>query len=219
MRTHTRLILGALTAVLVFAAAVDTASANRLSVSSNTFRATWRPLTFSTGAEAEGITVACNVTLEGSFHYNTMTKVRNALIGYIAKAAATHPCSGSGEAWYANGVESNELGTFRNTLPWHVTYQGFEGTLPTMSELVIIHKLLIITRTIGVLCEYNGFAEGSLKLQRTGVATSILPNPLSSIPKTSGGILCPSRGFFSANAENSAATALGTATLITVRLI
>jgi hypothetical protein len=221
MRTHTRMLLGALTAAIVLATAIGTASANRLSISNRNFRATWRPLTFSTGAEAEGITIACNVTLEGSFHYNTVKKVIGALLGFVTKAAIGHPCSGSGEAWVHNGVEEAGLGRpFSNNLPWHITYEGFEGRLP---EIAGIRRLLFVLFTLRApvagLCGYTGNSEGVVKLGRGGVATSTIPDPNVGIPKSSGGIFCPSRGFFRASPESSAITLLGNTQTITVTLI
>jgi hypothetical protein len=221
MRTHTRLLLGALTAALVLATAIGTASAQRLSISNRNFRATWRPLTFSTGAEAEGVTLACNVTIEGSFHYNTIAKRIGALLGYVTKVAVGHPCSGNGEAWAHNGTEEAGLGRpFSNNLPWHITYEGFEGRLPEITGVrLLLFTLFTLRAPIAGLCGYTGNAEGVVTIGRGGLAENIKPDATVGIPKSSGGIFCPSRGFFKANPEASRITLLGNTQTIIIRLI
>ena len=94
MRMHTRMLLGSLLAALALASAVSSASANRLSLSSTTFRQVWTPLSISNSEFA--VTMTCNVTVEGSFHSAQITKVREALLGYITRARFGHPCTGSG---------------------------------------------------------------------------------------------------------------------------
>jgi hypothetical protein len=221
MRTHTRMLLGALTAAIVLATAIGTASANRLSISNRNFRQVWSPLSFTTEREGEGVRIACNVTLEGSFHYNTIAKRLGALLGYVTKATVGHPCSGAGEAWANNGIEESRLGSaIPNSLPWHITYEGFEGRLPEISGV----RLLLVPRftlraPIANLCGYEGNAEGVVKLGRGGVATSIIPDPNVRVPKISGGIFCPASGFFTANAEASVITLLGNTQQITITLI
>jgi hypothetical protein len=212
------MLLGALTAALVLASSITTASANRISISNTGFRITWTPLTMGSQAGGSGTTVACNLTLEGSFHYNTFVKVLRSLIGYITKAAFVHPCTG-GEFWTHNGVESNSLGTFRNNLPWHLTYEGFEGRLPEITGVRILYRPLFTESILGVLCEYFNNAQAVIKLGRAGEATSILPDSTFPIAKTSGGFLCPSNLFWRSNAESSRVTVLNSATLITIRLI
>jgi hypothetical protein len=220
MCRHTRLLLGALTAAMVLATAIGTASAQRLSISNRNFRVTWRPISFASGAEGEGVTVSCNVTLEGSFHYNTIAKRIGALLGYVTKAAVGHPCTG-GEAWAHNGSEEGGLGRpFSNNLPWHLTYEGFEGRLPEISGLrFLIFTLFTVRAPIAGLCGYTGNSEGVVQIGRGGVVASLLPDSNVGIPKSSGGIFCPSRGFFSANTTNSTVTLLGNTQTITVRLI
>jgi hypothetical protein len=212
------MLLGALTAALVLASAISTASANRLSVSNTGFRVTWTPLTLGSQAGGSGTTLACNVTLEGSFHYNTIVKVLRSLIGYVTKAAVAHPCTG-GEAWTHNGVESNSLGTFRNNLPWHVTYEGFQGPLPNITGVRLLLRPLFTINILGVLCEFFSNAQGVVNLGRSGEATSLTPDSNFAVGRTSGGFLCPTSGFFRANAESSRVTVLNSATLITIRLI
>jgi hypothetical protein len=219
MHTRTKMLVGALTAALVLASAISTASANRISTSNNRFRIVWTPLTLGSSPGGGGTQFSCNVTLEGSFHYNPIVKVVRSLVGYVTKAAVTHPCSGSGEIWTRNGVESNSLGTFPNTLPWHVTYEGFEGRLPEITGFRQLLRSDFVINVAGVLCGYNSNIQGVVKVGRGGETTAVIPDATFAVAKTSGGFLCPSSGFFTSNAENSRLTGLETAAPITVRLI
>jgi hypothetical protein len=214
------MLLGALTAAIVLATAIGTASAQRLSISNRNFRATWSPLTFSSAAAGGGTTLACNVTIEGSFHYNTIAKRIGALLGYVTKVTVQHPCTG-GEAWAHNGIEEPGLGSrLSNNLPWHVTYEGFEGRLPEITAIrLLLFTLFTVRVPIAGLCGYTGNAEGVVRLGRGGVAESIIPDSSFAIPRSSGGIFCPANGFFSASAEASRITLLGNTQTITIRLI
>src|SRR5436853_3228582 len=121
MRLSTKLGLTALMAAMLLAAAIGTASARSLSVSNQSFRVTWSKLEFEGGL---GIPTQCQVTLEGSFHSRTIAKVLRSLIGAITRAVVkTESCSGGRATVGAP--------------PWHVTYQGFTGTLPRILTVVI----------------------------------------------------------------------------------
>jgi hypothetical protein len=198
MRRHTKLLLTALTAAIVLASAVGTASARNLSISNQSFLTTWNPLTFSTEAEGGGIRIECRVTLEGSFHYRTIPKILRHLIGYITSANVRRPCTG-GEGF----AETRDEGS-TETLPWHITYEGFEGRLPAIEGIRLLLRPWFIIQNVftGGRCRYTGNVQGVVKLTR-GVATAIVPD--GTIPSTrwSGGGLCPPSGFFSAGAEQS----------------
>lgn len=116
MRTRSRLLLTAAGAALAMALAVGTATANRLQTSSQTFRSTFVDLGF---IGSNGSQIFCALTLEGSFHSRTITKMPDLLIGYVTNAVAASPC---------------RTGTVRilpETLPWHIRYLSWTGTLPT----------------------------------------------------------------------------------------
>jgi hypothetical protein len=117
---RTKLILATLTATLLIALATTNATARNISISHGAlFNATWRQLRFASG----GTTAAeCDVTLEGSFHYRTALKVRDSLLGYITRAIAGNCLRGSATVLTTN-------------LPWHIRYQGFQGTLPNISGI------------------------------------------------------------------------------------
>ncbi|HKG03286.1 MAG TPA: hypothetical protein VKB03_08890 [Conexibacter sp.] len=132
MRTSVKVILTALAASLLLSAAISTASARNLSLTNQNFRITWTSLEFSNGAVTR-----CQVTLEGSFHYRTILKNPRSLIGLITRAIVQRPCiEGTGSAF--NGVERYNGTTPANTLPWHVTYEGFTGTLPAIATVLLL---------------------------------------------------------------------------------
>jgi hypothetical protein len=123
---RSKLILAGLAAALVMAFATNSASARNISIShSQLFNITWSQLRFRTAFTE----VECNVTLEGSFHYTTFRKVRESLIGYITRAIARECERGSATVLTTN-------------LPWHIRYQGFQGTLPNINAIRI--RLILV---------------------------------------------------------------------------
>src|SRR5690348_4900997 len=108
--------LATLTVVLVLGALAGTASAGRLSSSSQTYRVTF------TSVEYLGVLTAprCSLTLEGSFHPRSIPKRAGALVGYLTSAVGGTCASGSQTV-------------LREALPWHVRYASFEGTLPDIT--------------------------------------------------------------------------------------
>jgi hypothetical protein len=124
MLRPTKTLMASLTVVVALLACVTTTSANNISQSSRTFRGTWAPLRIIDrelfGTEG---TVSCNVTLEGSFHSSSIRKVARAQVGYISRAVMGSPCTG-GTASILSG-----------TLPWHLTYDSFTGTLPNITKV------------------------------------------------------------------------------------
>jgi hypothetical protein len=115
MRTSSKLLFIALTTAAVFSLAVSSASARRIEVSNQHFLAIWNPLIFSGG----GATVRCPVTLEGSYHSKTISKVSGQLIGWVTEAAVNNAACAGGHAT-----------VLRENLPWHMRYDSFCGTLP-----------------------------------------------------------------------------------------
>jgi hypothetical protein len=120
MRTRSKLILVGLGATLLFALNISAASARTLSIGpSQNFRGTFSDLEF----KALEIRDDCHVTMEGSLHARTIAKVAGALLGYVTRVTIGQ-CS---------------IGTtvLTETLPWHVRYESFSGTLPNITLLVI----------------------------------------------------------------------------------
>ena len=219
MRTYLKLAITALVATAALAALVSTASAGRLSISNQNFRVSYSSLEF-----AGPVTVRCGVTLEGSFHTRTIAKTIGSLIGYITRVIVRRPCT-NGSAWAHNG-EANEVlgGTFSNNLPWHVHYNGFEGTLPNISAIgLLLDEALFTIRApffgIPILCEFittntNGNATGNALREAGGALTTLVPSGRI----RSNTVGCP-EGAFRAPANDGTIALLGTTTKITVTLI
>ncbi|HEV7773728.1 MAG TPA: hypothetical protein VGO48_10625 [Conexibacter sp.] len=209
-----RLFAVALVATVALATAVGAASAGRFSLSDQTFRAVWAPISFTTG----GVTVTCNLTLEGSYHSRTFAKVINALIGYVTRVRVARPCT-NGTLWAYNGSEVNEAlgGTLANSLPWHITYKAFAGRLPSINQMrILLMGVRFLARIGGVLCNFASTGEGmDLLINMTiGRVTSVSAEPTPSLAQEGG--LCFEVGRFSGNGSY---TVLNTTTGITVTLI
>jgi len=119
MKPSLKLLYTALAATLLLSLAVGGASANRLSLSENQFDIRWGALEF---VPSSGSTVRCPVTLLGTFHSQTIRKVINNLIGAVDHAVVANALCVGGRATVLTA-----------TLPWHVRYNGFTGTLPNIT--------------------------------------------------------------------------------------
>jgi hypothetical protein len=117
-------ILGtAIWAVLLISVIAVQASARRIEVSNQTNRMVWTTFEIT----AEGSTIRCPLTLEGSFHSRTYSKVSGQLVGYITRAQTrSESCAGAIE--FSLGTEK---------LPWHVGYNSFVGSLPSFTAVQI----------------------------------------------------------------------------------
>lgn len=125
-------------ALIVLSALTAMASANRLSSSTTTFSASWTSAPFGGGFGA----ARCHLTLAGSFHSQTFTKTQGALIGYINRASIG-PC------------EQGSATVLTATLPWHLTYAGFTGTLPNISSIKTNTEnanIQIFEPVVGITC-------------------------------------------------------------------
>ncbi len=74
------------------------------------------------------INIICKLTLQGTFHSAsggsaTFSKVCGALVAVISHAENGACVGGNGRA-------------LTETLPWHVRYRSFSGTLPSVSEIL-----------------------------------------------------------------------------------
>jgi len=101
--------------------------------------------------------VRCDVTLEGSYHYRVLQKTPEALVGYVTGATVRRPCLG-GEAWAFNGIERQGTTTLANSLPWHVRYESFSGSLPNITAVgqrLIGARFLVEAEFLGVRLRCN----------------------------------------------------------------
>ncbi len=133
MQLHARVAASAATRHAL-ALAGGSAFANEFHSSSTTFRIVWTPFISRIGIN----TIECNLTFEGVLHAREFEKFADQLIGQITRARATRPCGGANSMWVLNGTE--ELGggqTAPDSLPWHVTYKYFDGTLPTITRIAV----------------------------------------------------------------------------------
>ena len=224
MNKHLKHHIAAITAATTLLALLATAApARNLSVSNQQFRVSWQELQFiSPGL----LTIECHITLEGSFHYRTFAKNVGRLIGYITRVAVRRPCR-NGEAWAANGTEAHpRLGTLANTLPWHITYEGFAGTLPCITALFLLIRGLRLKihgpfNTLGLYGDASdNITARATRNLATGANTTLEPvagRASARLVNCLGGI-CPASGTFS-NGTPGQVFLLNTTTRITVTLI
>ncbi len=113
MRSDIKLLSSGVAAALVLAIGVAGAQARRFELSSQTIRAIWTELPFILGES----TPRCPVTLEGSFHSKTLSKVSGELVGYITRARTRKGAENCASNWGALFLDTEE--GFAQTLPWH----------------------------------------------------------------------------------------------------
>lgn len=221
MRTYVKLVITGLLAAAALAALVGSASANRLSITNRNIRAVWTSLEF-----LGPVTIRCRATLEGTLHSNTINKVE-ALVGYITAARIGRPCTG-GSAWAYNGTEVNEAlpppNTLPTSLPWHVVYANFMGSLPGVTGVefrVGLARFLYRANFFGInlLCVYRSSpARGLLRLRANLGAGGVVTSLEASGTIESETLGCP-EGEFNDSGTDSVVTLLGTATRISITLI
>lgn len=227
MPRRIRVLTGVLAAALLLAAAVGTATANRLRFSNQSFRIVWSTLTFfEPNAPMTPIVVRCPVTMEGSFHSATISKVRGSLIGYITKAiTAPEACFGEQDPrlFIRNGTQIFLDGRTYESLPWHIQYESFSGTLPTITGVrVAIIGMAFLILDIFHQCLFTSTAAspayGIFQREAGGMITGFRAEEMTAIPlkEALNGRPCPNqiRWF-----ETGTVTLLGTTTPIAVTLV
>jgi hypothetical protein len=100
------------------------ASANRLSANYQDAVLKWNDSSQRLTFEAGGNTVECEVTISGSFHELTMPKTANLLIGHATSASVD-----------SAGCVGGTASALTGTLPWHLRFSSFTGTLPRITSL------------------------------------------------------------------------------------
>jgi hypothetical protein len=168
-----------------------TASANRLSYSNKEFRIMWASLTFS--AEEGGVAITCPVTLEGSFNENTFTKVRDTRAARITRSTVGTCTEGRATI-------------LAETQPWEVTYQSFNGTLPTITSVryALVNAAFQVEPGFGIVCLARTSPEapgmGDARRDANGRITSLTTDSTYAIPIT-GNVECPRFGIFTGTGE------------------
>lgn len=139
MRTIARFGLVVPVAVLLLASGLSAASARNFELSTQRIRVTWSRLEFGTSL----FTLRCQATLEGSFHSRTVAKVAGTLIGAITRVNIKSESCG-------------EIRTAVRALPWHITYEGFTGTLPNIASVrLLLLRFLLDFIVFGLTCSYG----------------------------------------------------------------
>jgi hypothetical protein len=124
-RHSLRFALSCIGAACLMTSIATIASARNLRVSEQRFRTTWQELRFK--SPSGEVFATCPVTLEGSFHYSSIAKRALALVGFVTRAAVANESCREGHAT-----------VLTESLPWHVTYEGFLGTLPAIRAAIIL---------------------------------------------------------------------------------
>jgi hypothetical protein len=215
--------MAVLAASLLLAIAISTASASRLSVSHQTFRIAWSSLEFLPLEELSE--ARCSVILEGSFHARSIAKAASGLIGAITHAmVATSENCNAVRLIAFNGSESYNGTASPNTLPWHLTYGSFTGTLPNIATVrLMLSRFRFGLVAAGLCVGQYGTVEDSLTLSAnlgaSRAVTSLSPAAGSRITlvRRDGGVFCSERVRIGPSPASF--TVLGAATLVTVTLI
>jgi len=178
MSTHWKLGAATLVATLVLGLAAGGATAGKLSVNDRDLKLVWRSsFEIPTGF---GALLQCPLTLSGSFHSSTTNKVTFALIGQITGAQLdSAACTGEGSASVLAG-----------SLPWHVTYHDFSGTLPfiTTVRVNLIGLSLAVDIVLGFQCLFRTTtvepARLALARDMRGTVTAATIDPTRQIDST-----------------------------------
>jgi hypothetical protein len=209
-------VLAAVAAVTLALALTAGASARRIALTEQNFLASWTP-TSPIAFNAAGHAIRCPVTIDGSFHSRTVSKVCGQLVGYVNRAIV------------ANSVCTNGHFTAQTeTLPWHIRYLRFSGTLPIISLLyiVLVGGRFTFETAEGILCEMGTTAEhpavGNIEIRREGETGFLKAERLIALPEFTiplgGGFICRLGGevSFEGTANLTGTTAGRTRTLVTL---
>jgi hypothetical protein len=153
------LLVGAVLAV-VLSTAITPVSANRLSLRTDWTTRGWRATWSASNLRIRALeaTSSCSLTLEGSFHSGSFTKTISSLLGFVTDGRTEIGCT-----------------VLRETLPWHIQYQAFSGTLPNITRVTL--------RIIGAGLRVN--MAGTLCLMRSTEA-----EPLTeTLTRDAGGVI------------------------------
>jgi len=206
---HGKLTLATLTATITLAAALTaTAAARSFSFSNWNFRVVWTSIEFTNNTGFG--TVRCPVTLEGSFHSQTISKVEHALIGQVSRATVAEASCTAGPVTVK-----------QESLPWHITYNGFRGILPAIKgiRIFLLGPTFDIRGPFGEVChartdpEHQTAGEGIIG---AGEIQNVVPDQTPEVP-TNNCVTAAAR--FRAGGADGTATLLGNTTRIRITLI
>jgi hypothetical protein len=195
-----KLLLAVAVATLVFGSLVGVASARNISSSSSTLRATFATVEFRGSG---GTTTRCAVTLEGSLHSRSFSKVVGSLIGYINRAAVS-------------GCAATILAA---TLPWHIRYSSFFGLLPNITSIRtnVIGFAIQTAEPLFAPCLITSTTEEPfVQIYNRDIATEVLTSTLVGGEIRTRGCLEGTMLFIG---TSNSLTVAGAATRITARLV
>jgi hypothetical protein len=91
---------------------------------------------------ATGVSVDCEVTLEGTFHEKSFVKLSGSFVGEVTRAIVA-----------SNLCRNGSARVLATSLPWAVEYASFTGTLPAIAtfKLLVIGASFLIAPPGGVL--------------------------------------------------------------------
>jgi hypothetical protein len=160
-----------------------------------------------------GVTVSCPVTLEGTVHTWTISKISGLLIGYITRAI-------SGETSCPGGTAR----MLTETLPWHTQYVAFTGTLPNITSYSVLFTGAAFQISASVLgsiltCLYiTSQTEPVIGRHTRNIATGALTETTASgrIRRNSGSAGCENGNL---SGTSTSFTELGNTRAITATLV
>jgi hypothetical protein len=210
MPSTIKLTLAGMTATIALSFAVSGASARRIQTSEQGFLARWTNVAFNAG----GNRISCPVTLEGSFHSKTTSKVCGQLIGYVTRAqipGAAPPCVGGTATMLTE------------TLPWHIQYNSFAGRLPSITRIrVTIVQTRFQIASGGVTCLAGSTQEhpegGDINIGASGEGRTLTALPEFTIP-LGGEFLCNIAGNGNFEGTGEVFTLATPQVRLTVRLV
>jgi hypothetical protein len=211
MRSRTRILLAALSAAALLSVAIATADAARLESPNweKGVRMTWSDLRLSGG----GHTIfQCAVTMEGTVHQRTYSKVEFRLIGYVTRSSVG-ACTG--------GTAT----VLTERLPWHLQYESFEGVLPNITalNLLVVGIAVRLREGGGLECLFGTTATNPMRV--IGIVTggsggeinTVRADETTAIP-LGGEFLCALAGNASFTGAGNV-TVLGETARVRIRLI
>ena len=198
-----KLLFAVIGSIAVLGDLVASASATRLSSSSSTLRATFPRFEF-VGPFG---TTTCILTLEGSLHSRTITKTAGLLMGYITRAILGTCTAGSATI-------------LRESLPWHIQYGSFSGTLPNNIMTLVTNVVGFnyrVRESGGVTCLFRSTVAEPIRLTANVGAGNVLSS-VSAGGRVRSGDECL-RAAGAAIGTSNSLTLLGGSETITITLI
>jgi hypothetical protein len=208
MRKRTKALVAGMAIASALAVLAGTTDARRIEVSRQWWRKIWSRLIIVIA----GHVIECPVTLEGSYHSRTISKVCGQLIGSVTKAFIRgSACTGG------------SMRALTETLPWHVQYLGFIGRLPSIPGFrsIFIGWAFSVVNAEGIACLFGttqANPAGAIENIEGGVARTSRMDESLSIP-VGGEFLCAFAGEASFSGTAEVFVEGSTTTRITVRLV